>query len=81
MSWRYLLLDAWLPERARTAKLECNAMHPLFPINNHSGQTCEDMEDEESLRHLYTIIRSAILLNDAALLELLLSEDNVMDTV
>ncbi|EIE26200.1 DUF625-domain-containing protein [Coccomyxa subellipsoidea C-169] len=42
---------------------------------------CEDLEDEESLRHMYFIVRGAIMLNDAALLEAFLSEENVMDTV
>ncbi len=44
-------------------------------------QQCEDLEDTESLRHMYTIIRGAIMLNDANLLDLLLSEENVMDVV
>ncbi len=44
-------------------------------------QQCEDLEDEESLRHMYFIVRGAIMLNDAALLEAFLSEENVMDTV
>lgn len=44
-------------------------------------QQCEDLEDGESLRHMYTIIRGAIMLNDANLLDLLLSEENVMDVV
>lgn len=39
------------------------------------------MEDEESLKHMYYIVRGAIMLNDAALLEAFLSEENVMDTV
>lgn len=41
----------------------------------------EDLEDQESLRHLYVIVRGAIMLNDTQLLELLLSEENVMDVV
>ena len=44
-------------------------------------QQCEDLEDSESLRHMYIIIRGAIMLNDANLLDLLLSEENVMDVV
>ena len=44
-------------------------------------QQCEDLEDGESLRHLYHIIRGAIMLNDANLLDLLLAEGNVMDMV
>ncbi len=44
-------------------------------------QQCEDLEDAESLRALHGIVRGAIMLNDASLLELLLAEDNVMDTV
>ena len=46
-----------------------------------SMQQCEDLEDGESLRHLYHIIRGAIMLNDANLLDLLLAEENVMDVV
>ena len=46
-----------------------------------SMQQCEDLEDAESLRHMHAIMRGAIMLNDTALLELLLAEDNVMDTV
>ena len=45
------------------------------------AQQCEDLEDEESLKHMYYIVRGAIMLNDAALLEAFLSEENVMDTV
>lgn len=41
-------------------------------------QSCEDLEDEESLRHLFSIMRSAIMLNDTSLLEALLAEDAVM---
>ena len=44
-------------------------------------QQCEDLEDADSLRHMYHIIRGAIMLNDANLLDLLLSEENVMDVV
>ena len=44
-------------------------------------QQCEDLEDAESLRALHGIVRGAIMLNDTSLLELLLTEDNVMDTV
>lgn len=44
-------------------------------------QQCEDLEDGDSLRHLYHIIRGAVMLNDANLLDLLLAEENVMDVV
>ena len=44
-------------------------------------QQCEDLEDGESLRHMYHIIRGAVMLNDANLLDLLLAEENVMDVV
>jgi len=44
-------------------------------------QQCEDLEDGDSLRHMYHIVRGAIMLNDANLLDLLLSEENVMDVV
>lgn len=45
------------------------------------AQQCEDLEDEESLKHMYYIVRGAIMLNDATLLEIFLSEENVMDMV
>ena len=41
-------------------------------------QTCEDLEDAENLRHLFHIMRGAIMLNDTSLLETLLAEDAVM---
>ena len=47
----------------------------------HAMQQCEDLEDGDSLRHMYHIVRGAIMLNDANLLDLLLSEENVMDVV
>ncbi|KAG1672117.1 hypothetical protein FOA52_001704 [Chlamydomonas sp. UWO 241] len=42
---------------------------------------CEDLEDTSSLSHLYRIIKSAIMLNDATLLEDMLKEEHVMDIV
>ncbi|KAK9839752.1 hypothetical protein WJX84_000549 [Apatococcus fuscideae] len=42
---------------------------------------CEDLEDTEGLRHMYMIIRGAIMLGDFGVLEVLMSEENVMDTV
>ncbi|KAL3162589.1 hypothetical protein ABBQ38_008638 [Trebouxia sp. C0009 RCD-2024] len=44
-------------------------------------QTCDDLEDEESLKHLYHIMKGAVMLNNNQLLELLLAEENVMDVV
>ncbi len=45
----------------------------------HSApQTCEDLEDAENLRHLFAIMRGAIMLNDTSLLETLLADDAVM---
>ena len=44
-------------------------------------QSCEDLEDTESLRHLFEIIKGTIMLNDTGILEVLFAEDNVMDTV
>ncbi len=41
-------------------------------------QTCEDLEDMDSLRHLFSIIRNAVMLNDTSLLETLMAEDTVM---
>ena len=43
-----------------------------------ASQTCEDLEDAENLRHLFHIMRGAIMLNDTSLLETLLAEDAVM---
>ena len=45
------------------------------------GQRCEDLEDAEGLRHMYMITRGAIMLGDFGVLEVLMSEENVMDTV
>ncbi|KAK9802569.1 hypothetical protein WJX73_004679 [Symbiochloris irregularis] len=42
---------------------------------------CEDLEDEESLHHLYVIVKGVIMLNSIALMEVLFAEDNVMDVV
>ena len=57
-------------------------MHTHPPhAHAHARQTCEDLEASESLKHMYVIVRGAVLLSDAPLLELLLSEDNVMDVV
>ena len=50
----------------------CKQPLPLVP--HLSTQQCEDLEDAASLAHLYRIIRSAIMLNDATLLEELLKE-------
>jgi protein phosphatase-4 regulatory subunit 3 len=46
-----------------------------------SGQTAEDLEDAPSLGALYRIMRGAIMLNDAPLLEELLREEAVMDVM
>lgn len=46
-----------------------------------SIQVCEDLEDTDSLKHLYVIVRGAIMLNSIQLLEALFSEENVMDVV
>ena len=44
-------------------------------------QSCEDLEDTESLRHLFEIIKGTIMLCDTGIMEALFAEDNVMDTV
>ena len=44
-------------------------------------QQCEDLEDTESLHHLYTAMKGIVMLNDITLLELLFSEAHVMDVV
>lgn len=44
-------------------------------------QMCEDLEDEDSLHHLYVIVKGTIMLNSIALMEILFAEDNVMDVV
>ncbi|KAK9804713.1 hypothetical protein WJX72_001481 [[Myrmecia] bisecta] len=44
-------------------------------------RTCEDLEDAACLAHLYTVMKGAIMLADTNLLELLLSEEHVMDVV
>lgn len=54
--------------------------HPMLlkRIMTPSSQTCEDLEDADSLRHLFAIMGSAIMLNDTSLLEMLLAEEAVM---
>lgn len=42
---------------------------------------CDDLEDEDSLKQLYYILKGVIMLNSNQLLEMLLSEENVMDVV
>ncbi|EFJ49195.1 hypothetical protein VOLCADRAFT_104409 [Volvox carteri f. nagariensis] len=42
---------------------------------------CEDLEDSEGLSHMYTIVRSAIMLNDSSVLEEMLREEHVMDVL
>ncbi|GIL44731.1 hypothetical protein Vafri_2247 [Volvox africanus] len=42
---------------------------------------CEDLEDNEGLTHMYTIVRSAIMLNDSSVLEEMLREEHVMDVL
>ncbi|KFM26862.1 Serine/threonine-protein phosphatase 4 regulatory subunit 3 [Auxenochlorella protothecoides] len=44
-------------------------------------RVCEDLEEEESLAQLHVALRAAIMLNDAGLIEALLSEPLVMDVV
>lgn len=44
-------------------------------------QQAEDLEDASSLTALYQVLRSAVLLNDTALLEELLREEHVMDVM
>lgn len=48
----------------------------MTPSSAHTiySQQCEDLEDSASLAHLYRIIRTAIMLNDASILEELLKE-------
>ena len=41
-------------------------------------QQAEDLEDAASLEHMFRIVKGAIMLNDAALLEELLREEHVM---
>lgn len=42
----------------------------FFPVS----QQCEDLEDGASLAHMYVIVKTAIMLNDASLLEEMLKE-------
>ncbi|PNH02464.1 Serine/threonine-protein phosphatase 4 regulatory subunit 3, partial [Tetrabaena socialis] len=42
---------------------------------------CEDLEDSEGLAHVYSIVRSAIMLNDSSVLEEMLREEHVMDVL
>lgn len=43
--------------------------------------TAEDLEDEEGIKAAFVFVKGAILLNDTALLELLFSEDHIMQVV
>ncbi|CAL5223154.1 g5623 [Coccomyxa viridis] len=70
-------LSPFQRERGAAQMLKPGYVRSLLDI----FQQCEDLEDGESLRHLYHIIRGAIMLNDANLLDLLLAEENVMDMV
>nr|XP_006812197.1 PREDICTED: serine/threonine-protein phosphatase 4 regulatory subunit 3A isoform X4 [Saccoglossus kowalevskii] len=42
---------------------------------------CEDLENLEGLRHIYEIFKSIFLLNKNALLELMFSDDIIMDVI
>eukprot|EP00887_Chlorella_sp_A99_P007007 scaffold2.g7007.t1 len=44
-------------------------------------QQAEDLEDEETLRCLYGVMRGIIMLNDTTLLEILFGDEHVMDVV
>ena len=47
----------------------------------HPEQDVEDLEDDAGLAAMHTAVRGAIMLNDTGLLEALLSEENVMDSI
>ncbi|CAO3631296.1 unnamed protein product [Cunninghamella echinulata] len=49
----------------------------LFPV----FQSCEDLELTDNLHHLYTIMKSIILLGDNTIIEQIVEEDNFMNTV
>ena len=44
-------------------------------------KTCEDLDDQDGLHMMYRLVRGLVLLNDAALFDELLRDDNVMDVV
>jgi len=44
-------------------------------------QLCEDLEDADSLRQLFEILKGVVMLNDTSLMDLLFAEENVMDVV
>ncbi|KAH7621274.1 hypothetical protein Ndes2526B_g03615 [Nannochloris sp. 'desiccata'] len=44
-------------------------------------KTAEDLEDEETLAAAHAVVKSAILINDTALLETLLSDDFAIDVI
>ncbi|CAL8462717.1 g2250 [Coccomyxa elongata] len=68
-------LSPFQRERASQQALRPGYIRKLLDI----FRQCEDLEDEESLKHMYYIVRGAIMLNDATLLETFLSEENIMD--
>lgn len=54
----------------------------MHALTRHAHlQTCEDLEDKESLSLLYKTVKAAIMLNDTSMFEVLLKEENVMDVV
>ncbi|GAX85578.1 hypothetical protein CEUSTIGMA_g12993.t1 [Chlamydomonas eustigma] len=64
-------------ERAAAALMKNGYIASLLDI----FRQCEDLEDNASLAHMYRIMKAAIMLNDAALLDELLKEEHVMDVV
>ena len=44
-------------------------------------QSCEDLEDLESLRLFFEIIKYTIMLSESRVMNLLFKEENVMDVV
>eukprot|EP00727_Mastigamoeba_balamuthi_P006325 m51a1_g2312 putative protein (799) ;mRNA; r:469845-473222 len=44
-------------------------------------EECEDLEDAESLRVLYGIFKTLVMLNDPSLMEVLFSDDNILKVI
>mmetsp|Transcript_33791 Transcript_33791/g.107306 ORF Transcript_33791/g.107306 Transcript_33791/m.107306 type:complete len:340 (+) Transcript_33791:201-1220(+) len=63
-------------------KLALQVLRPGFiPALLELFRTIEDVEDAEGLANMYRVVRGIVLLNDTAILDVLLREEHVMDVV
>lgn len=54
------------------ARVQEDSVWPKLKAHIHCVQTCDDLEDEESLKHLYHIMKGAIMLNSNRKLQAML---------